>query len=162
MRVILPVFIILFLAVSAYAAVVSFIARLYFDRTQEEIVKVKKMIRINETLSEWLKLNQNGISIKSYFEQNHYETIAIYGMGDLGKKLFFELQNSGMEIVYTVDKNAGMQDKYKMIQLADKLPKTDVIIVTAVSSFNEIYMELKNKTSAEIVNIEDMIWSIQR
>lgn len=162
MRVILLIFIILFLTVSVYAAAVSFIARLYFDRTQEEIAKVKKMIRINEALSEWLKLKQNGISIKEYFEQNHYETIAIYGMGDLGKKLFFELQNSGMEVIYTVDKNAGMQDKYKMIQLADKLPKTNVIIVTAVSSFNEIYMELKNKTSAEIVNIEDMIWSIQR
>ncbi len=159
MRVIIWILIILLMAVFMYAVSVSYIARLYFDRTQDEISKVKKMIRLNESLSRWLELEQKRVSIKEYFVNNDYETAAIYGMGDMGKKLFWELQREGVAVPYTLDKNIE-DDEYKIIPLTDNLPDADVIIVTAVSSFNEIYLDLKNKFDGEIVNIEDMLWSV--
>lgn len=138
----------------------TFVFKLYFARTQEEISKVQKMIRINESFSKWLELKQNNCRLKEYFENNNYKSVAIYGMGDLGKKLFRELADDGVSVSYTIDRNIGVDDKYKMIALPERLPEVDIVIVTAVSSFDDIYLDLKGRFNGEIVSIEDVLWSI--
>lgn len=160
MRLVLIILIILIILACLYAGVVTFVFRLYFNRTKEEIEKVKKMIRINEALNKWLELVQNGRSLTIYFLNNGYKSVAIYGMGDLGKKLFYELTKEGVDVLYTIDKNIGTDDAYKMVSLTEKLPGADVMVVTAVSSFDEIYLDLKSRFDGEIVNIEDVLWSI--
>lgn len=138
----------------------TFVFKLYFARTQEEISKVQKMIRINESFNKWLELKQNNYRLKGYFENNNYKSVAIYGMGDLGKRLFRELADDGVLVSYTIDRNIGVDDKYKMIVLPERLPEVDVVIVTAVSSFDDIYLDLKGRFNGEIVSIEDVLWSI--
>jgi phosphoglycerate dehydrogenase-like enzyme len=138
----------------------TFVFKLYFARTQEEISKVQKMIRINESFNKWLELKQNNYRLKGYFENNNYKSVAIYGMGDLGKRLFRELADDGVVVSYTIDKNIGVDDKYKMIALSERLPEVDVVIVTAVSSFDDIYLDLKGRFNGEIVSIEDVLWSV--
>ena len=160
MRLVLIILIIFIILACLYAGVVTFLFRLYFNRTKEEIEKVKKMIRINEALNKWLELVQNGRSLTIYFLNNGYKSVAIYGMGDLGKKLFCELTKEGVDVLYTIDKNIGTDDAYKMVSLTEKLPGADVMVVTAVSSFDEIYLDLKSRFDGEIVNIEDVLWSI--
>ena len=160
MRLVLIILIIFIILACLYAGVVTFLFRLYFNRTKEEIEKVKKMIRINEALNKWLELVQNGRSLTNYFLNNGYKSVAIYGMGDLGKKLFYELTKEGVDVLYTIDKNIGTDDAYKMVSLTEKLPGADVMVVTAVSSFDEIYLDLKSRFDGEIVNIEDVLWSI--
>lgn len=160
MRLVLIILIIFIILACLYAGVVTFVFRLYFNRTKEEIEKVKKMIRINEALNKWLELVQNGRSLTIYFLNNGYKSVAIYGMGDLGKKLFYELTKEGVDVLYTIDKNIGTDDAYKMVSLTEKLPGADVMVVTAVSSFDEIYLDLKSRFDGEIVNIEDVLWSI--
>ena len=81
-------------------------------------------------------------------------------MGDLGKRLFRELADDGVLVSYTIDRNIGVDDKYKMIVLPERLPEVDVVIVTAVSSFDDIYLDLKGRFNGEIVSIEDVLWSI--
>ena len=136
----------------------TFVFKLYFARTQEEISKVQKMIRINESFNKWLELKQNNYRLKGYFENNNYKSVAIYGMGDLGKRLFRELADDGVLVSYTIDRNIGVDDKYKMIVLPERLPEVDVVIVTAVSSFDDIYLDLKGRFNGEIVSIEDVLW----
>ncbi len=138
----------------------TFVFKLYFARSQEEISKVQKMIRINESFNKWLELKQNNYRLKGYFENNNYKSVAIYGMGDLGKRLFRELADDGVVVSYTIDKNIGVDDKYKMIALSERLPEVDVVIVTAVSSFDDIYLDLKGRFNGEIVSIEDVLWSV--
>jgi phosphoglycerate dehydrogenase-like enzyme len=138
----------------------TFVFKLYFARTQEEISKVQKMIRINESFNKWLELKQNNYRLKGYFENNNYKSVAIYGMGDLGKRLFRELADDGVVVSYTIDKNIGVDDEYKMIALSERLPEVDVVIVTAVSSFDDIYLDLKGRFNGEIVSIEDVLWSV--
>lgn len=155
------IILIIFIILSClYAGVITFVFRLYFNRTKEEIVKVKKMIRINEALNKWLELMQNGRGLMTYFLNNGYKSVAIYGMGDLGKKLFYELTKEGIDVLYTIDKNIGTDDAYKMVPLREKLSGADVMVVTAVSSFDDIYLDLKSRFDGEIVNIEDVLWSI--
>ena len=160
MRIVLIVLIILMIFACMYAGMMTFAFKFYFNRTQEEIAKVKKMIRINEALNKWIELKQNGCRLKNYFSNNGYRSVAIYGMGDLGKKLFYELTNDSVDVSYTIDKNIGTDDAYKMIPLTEILPNADVMVVTAVSSFDEIYLDLKSRFDGEIVNIEDVLWSI--
>ena len=160
MRLVLLFLIVLIIIVCLYAVVMTFVFKFYFNRTNEEIAKVKKMIRINESLNKWLELKQNYRELMTYFLNNGYKSVAIYGMGDLGKKLFFELINEGVDVLYTIDKNIGADDVYKMVPLTEKLPQADVMVVTAVSSFDDIYLDLKSRFDGEIVNIEDVLWSI--
>lgn len=160
MRLIIWILLIICFAISIYAFFMTFVFKLYFARTQEEISKVQKMIRINESFNKWLELKQNNYRLKGYFENNNYKSVAIYGMGDLGKRLFRELVDDGVLVSYTIDRNIGVDDKYKMIVLPERLPEVDVVIVTAVSSFDDIYLDLKGRFNGEIVSIEDVLWSI--
>lgn len=160
MRLIIWILLIICFVISIYAFFMTFVFKLYFARTQEEISKVQKMIRINESFNKWLELKQNNYRLKGYFENNNYKSVAIYGMGDLGKRLFRELADDGVVVSYTIDKNIGVDDKYKMIALSERLPEVDVVIVTAVSSFDDIYLDLKGRFNGEIVSIEDVLWSV--
>ncbi|MCR4651612.1 MAG: hypothetical protein K5662_07620 [Lachnospiraceae bacterium] len=146
--------------ISLYALGITNIAKLYFHRTHEEINKVKKMIRINESLSKLLELLQDEKKVSDYLTKNHYQSVAIYGMGDLGQKLFNELAKEGVIATYTIDRNLVCESKYNMIPLSDKLPDVDIIIVTAVSNFDDIYLDLQKRVNGEIVNIEDVLWSL--
>lgn len=160
MRLIIWILLIICFVISIYAFFMTFVFKLYFARSQEEISKVQKMIRINESFNKWLELKQNNYRLKGYFENNNYKSVAIYGMGDLGKRLFRELADDGVVVSYTIDKNIGVDDKYKMIALSERLPEVDVVIVTAVSSFDDIYLDLKGRFNGEIVSIEDVLWSV--
>ena len=39
-------------------------------------------------LNKWLNLNHDGKSLQKYFDDNYIKTVAIYGMGELGKRLY--------------------------------------------------------------------------
>lgn len=137
------------------------IARMYYERTQQEISKVQKMIRINESLDRWLELKKPDRRLSEYFEQNHYKTVAIYGMGNLGRRLFSELQSEGINVVFTLDKGLKGEQGLKLRSADDKdLPAVDVMVVTAVASFDEIYLDMREKVKAEIVSMEDVLWGI--
>ena len=62
-----------------------------------------KHFKIMYLLNQWLVVLEHGRSISQYFIQNHYHTIAIYGMGYLGKRLLEELRGTGIEVKYLLD-----------------------------------------------------------
>ena len=54
----------------------------------------------------WMTLKQNGICIADYFIKKDLTDIAIYGMGDLGKILYEELEPSTISITCGIDRNS--------------------------------------------------------
>lgn len=112
-------------------------------------------------MNEWMKTKQEGKHIKEYFEKNEYKSVAIYGLSYIGERLLDELKDCGVEVKYAVDKNADSIYADLDVHLPDEeLPKVDVVVVTAVYFFDEIYNNLMDKVSCPIVSLEDVIYEI--
>lgn len=130
---------------------------------EKEIDKVQKFIEFYDILVKWIQHKQKGKTFVSYIENNDFDSVAIYGMKEMGLLLFSELQNNDINVVCAIDKNAELLDceiEIPVISNLENIPNVDVIIVTPIHYFDSIHKELRGFTKAEIVSIEDLIWSI--
>lgn len=113
-------------------------------------------------LLHWVEALYLNHRASDYFLEEGYKNIAIYGMGDLANRLMDDLQDSEINVVYGIDRDAAgtvckIQDIYS---LQDELPNVDAIVVTPFYVFDAICNDLKNKTDAKIISIEEVIWSL--
>lgn len=82
-------------------------------------------------------------------------------MAELGQFFVSELENSGFDIKYGIDRRAGaITAKIPVLTLEDMLPPVDVVIVTVVYYFNQIADSLKNRLECPVISIEDVLYSI--
>ena len=112
-------------------------------------------------MNEWVKIKQNGKSLLDYFVRNNYNRIAIYGMSYVGETLLKELSGSEVEVVYGIDKNAEIIDQeFKVITMENPLEEVDVIVVTAITFYDEIEEKLSKKIDCPIISLEDILYEI--
>ena len=134
-------------------------------------LKKKKVNAIEETsekrrefyhvLVQWLALKQKGRSLAEYFEKNNYKTVAIYGMKELGERLYDELQDTDIAVKYIIDKNAGqIICDIDVVAPEDTLENVDVVVVTAIHYFDEIEKELSKSMTCPIVSLEDVVYDM--
>ena len=82
---------------------------------------------------QWLRIRQEGKTLVDFFEKNDYKTVAIYGMKELGERLYDELENSGITVKYIIDKNADtIYADVDVLTPDDELEPVDVVVVTAI------------------------------
>lgn len=113
-------------------------------------------------LNQWLMLKQEGKSLEKYFIDHDYQTIAIYGMGEMGGRLYDELKNSSIKIVYGIDKNAAWTDsELKICDPDDELQTVDAVIVTAVFAFDEIVETLSDKIECPIISLSEIVFEVE-
>lgn len=122
--------------------------------------KVDKFKGYYNMLNQWLMLKQEGKNLESYFKANHYKTIAIYGMGEMGNRLYDELKGTDIKIKYAVDKNSA--STYSELDVVDPedcaFEDVDCIVVTATFAFDEIAEKLEKEVSFPIVSLEDVVY----
>ena len=112
-------------------------------------------------MNEWMKKKQEGRHIKEYFEKNGYISVAIYGLSYIGERLIDELKESGIEVKYAIDKNANsIYSDLEVYLPEDGFPDVDVIVVTAISFFDEIYDLLVGKIDCAIVSLQDILYEL--
>lgn len=111
-------------------------------------------------LNHWLMLKQSGVEIKQYFNDREYKRIAIYGYGEMGKRVIDELKSSDICIECVIDKNlTNNSGDIKFVGVDEEWPDIDAIIVTPIYAYEQILVDYSNKTSAEFVSLEDIIYS---
>lgn len=118
----------------------------------------KRLKSYYDILNKWLSMKQKGESLEKYFLDYGYKSVAIYGMGELGKRLYDELKDTSIKVLYAIDKNSG--GKYLDIDIKspdEKLPEVDVTVVTAVFAFDEILLELEDKLSSQIISLNEVL-----
>ena len=99
-------------------------------------------------MNQWVKIKQEG-----------NKKVAIYGLSYVGETLLDELKDSSIMLAYGIDKNAdNIYADIDVVSLNDKLDEVDVIIVTAITFFDQIVEELSNKVKCPIVSIEDILY----
>lgn len=135
----------------------------YFGSKQVEkkAEKVDKFKGYYNMLNQWLILKQEGKCLCEYFKANGYQTIAIYGMGEMGNRLYEELKKSDIEVKYAVDKNAASTySELEVIEPEDDFAPVDVIVVTATFAFEEIEEELSERVDFPIISLEDVVYEV--
>lgn len=111
---------------------------------------------------DWIGLFQSGDKIIKYFENNNINEIAIYGMGELGKRLYNELENSGINIKYVIDRdNKKWSGNTEIYLPQDDLPEVSAIIVTPILDYEDIKVELNRKLKAEVISLKTIIYEMQ-
>lgn len=112
-------------------------------------------------MNQWVKVKQQGKNLASYFEKNGYKTIAVYGMSYAGETLVEELAGSSIEVKYGIDKNAGtIYADLDVVTADSELAEVDVIVVTAITFFDEIEEQLSDKIDCPILSLEDVLYEV--
>lgn len=112
-------------------------------------------------MNQWLIAKQQNKEITTYFHENNYKRIAIYGMSYVGERLCDELVQSDIEVCYAIDKRAdNIYVDLDVYTVEDNLPEVDVIVVTAITYFDEISDKLAEITNIPVVSIEDIIYEL--
>ena len=112
-------------------------------------------------MNQWVKIKQQGIDIVSYFKEEKYKKVIIYGMNYVGERLWNDLKNSDIEVLCGIDQNAkAIISDLPIITKDEHIPQADVIVVTAISAYDEIEDELSKCVDCNIISIEDIIYSL--
>ncbi len=123
--------------------------------------KVDKFKGYYNMLNQWLILKQEGKSLSEYFKANGYKTIAIYGMGEMGNRLYDELKDSEIDVKYAIDKNAASTySELEVFELEDVLSEVDAIVVTATFAFDAIEEEICTKVGYPVISLDDVVYGI--
>ena len=98
----------------------------------------------------WLYLEHRRLRIADYLIAHNYYKIGIYGMGPLGNRLYDLLADSDVEPIFAIDRRAQeficeiplfcLED----IQIEYYMKQVDIIIVTALSSFEKLKEKVEN------------------
>jgi hypothetical protein len=135
------------------------IFKFYFNNEKsKEDDKVYKFKLYYNILNQWLMKKNEGKSITEYFISNGYKTIAIYGMGELGCRLYEELKDSEIKVSYAIDKESGsIYSELEVCSIEEELQPVDALIVTAVFAFDKIEEELEKIVDFPIISLEDVV-----
>lgn len=106
----------------------------------------------------WMKLREKNISIVDYLKRNNVVHVAVYGYGMLAGHLILELEGTDIKIDYIIDKSRRRDSlKYNVLNLEDKWPQVDGVIVTIVDEFDSIYQFLKKRIDCRIFSLYEIL-----
>lgn len=130
-----------------------------FNRILSSLKKLsQKHLEIAMTLNKFLIMKQQGWKLTDWFQSKHISSIAIYGMGYIGERLYTELKSEKMDVRYAIDKNASaIYTELKIKTMGDRLDEVDAVVVTAVYYYEEIANALKHRMVCPILSIDDIL-----
>lgn len=137
------------------------VAKVSRDEKCKERQLSDKHLELFLMMNQWVKVKQEGKNLSSYFQKNGYKKIAIYGMSYAGETLLDELKDSSIEVAYGIDRNAdGIYADVDIVSVDDILEAVDVIVVTAITFYDEIEEQLRIKVDCPIISLEDILYEI--
>lgn len=109
-------------------------------------------------LDNWNQLKLKGIRISDFLKRCAWMRVAIYGMGNLGSRLYEELVTSGIGVSYVIDQNSELLEEVVRVKKPGEEPtEVDVIIVTVSKEEQEIVKNYKEKFSCNIIGISELL-----
>ena len=128
---------------------------------RERLKKLDKFRKMFYLLSDWQMIKENGGSITRPLREQGIRTVAVYGMGRMGRLLIKELEHAGIRIAYLIDKNAKyIETEYKAYTLEDELQKlepVDAVLLSLVQEEQAISDEIKRRMEVRVLTIGRLI-----
>lgn len=121
----------------------------------------EKHLALYLMMNQWVKAKQKGRNLASYLEKDGYHKIAVYGMSYAGETLVDELNDTNIQVVYGIDKNADrIYADINIVSPDDELQSVDAVIVTPITFFEEIEEKLSEKMDCPILSLEDILYEV--
>lgn len=137
------------------------VAKAYDSKHKKYDSGKEKFKSYYKILNQWLQLKQNNVSLERWFTTNGYNSVAIYGFGELGKRLYEELKDSKTDVKYVIDKNISASDyDIGIFSLDEELESVDIVVVTSVFDYDNIKNDLQDKGICQIVSLEDVVFEL--
>lgn len=109
-----------------------------------------KLAAFYEILLQWVEDKISGHNIADILKSEGVQTVAIYGMKELGELLLSELEHAGLDVRYIIDRRKeDICLDVPAYNVEEPLPEADAVIVTAVLYYKEIESVLKKKEKLE-------------
>lgn len=129
---------------------------------EEEVQKWKgyssKHLSLYKMMCQWVSIKQESKNLADYFEKKGYRKIAVYGMSYMGDVLVDELKDTNIQVAYGIDKNASsIYSEIDVLTMGDELAEVDVVVVTAITFFDEIEQTLSKKMDCPIISLEEVL-----
>ncbi|RKM60409.1 glycosyltransferase [Butyrivibrio sp. CB08] len=118
----------------------------------------KNMLDIR-ALSALLFQKNNQMLMGDYLESIGIHSVAIYGYGYLGRKLYDELRQSNICVSAVFDKNRCCKDDSFFHELGDSISNIDAIIITVSNQYYEIANELRNLFLGRILSLHSIVFN---
>lgn len=117
-----------------------------------------KFKRYFELMNDWLMLKNRGVTLAEYFKDLKVKRIAVYGGGEVGKRLVEELEGMPVKVVGIIDrKPEQVKISLPVYGVYDKVEAADAIVVTPVVSFGEIYIQLARTYNCRVISLDEII-----
>lgn len=134
------------------------------NKKNEEIkCLADKYLEMFLVMDRWIKNKQNRKKISDYLKERGFQSVIIYGVGYIGKRLYDELIDEEFEIKYLVDKNkirSTYFENREIKQIDEDMDSADAVIVTAIYYFDEIEDNLKQRFGCPILSFADLIYKM--
>lgn len=132
---------------------------IYYDEQMQELSMQNQKNQLAFLWStRWIQAIQKGFSIKDYLLKNEVNSVAIYGMAQLGCRVFDELENSKITIKYVMDRNNTEASRIiNMVNPNEDLPEVDAIIVTVLSQEKELIRWLEKRCTYKVFGLSQII-----
>ncbi len=130
------------------------------DKQEQAMREAAKFKHYTQVLEQWIALKQIGVTFASWFEENHFRKIAIYGLGEVGQLFIKELSESSVKVCYGIDRRHVELQDIKVKGLEDEFESVDVVVVTALTDFGIINDFLKEKMDCPVVSLENIIYEL--
>lgn len=141
------------------SAVLAALCRVIYQFSIKKNIRTEKFVSYYHILNRWMELRESGLTLAEELKNAGYGRVAIYGMGDLGKHLYWELKNSDIVIPYAIDSNKTLKlEGLKIIAPEEYLEEADAVVVTAAYEFSKIEEKLSGKIKCPIISLEDLIY----
>lgn len=116
-----------------------------------------KIYAYYDVLNKWMMLKEGNETVEGRLREKGIKTIAIYGMGDLGKHLKKDLEDTEIEVKYVIDGSLFVISDIDVYEPESDMPPVDAIIVTPVLEYENICRVLRRKTDCKILSIADIV-----
>lgn len=122
-------------------------------------------VEIEKIFKDWKYLESRNISLADFFREQGSERIAIYGFGNIGRRLFCEFQDTDVNVVCGIDRQADkifMEGlpivKFEDARTAEYMQQVDAVVITLRESFLNIKKMIEEEyENIKIFSLEDII-----
>lgn len=123
--------------------------------------KSDQTVRLISSLLERMAMMENiGHNIENWIKANHYCKIGIYGIGHLGRVVYFKLERQDGIKISAYDRNTRAVDWFENPVLEPDAMGSqgeDVIIITPVMAMDSIKQNYQDKVTARLLTIAEWI-----
>ena len=119
--------------------------------------------RKNDMYEQWLKLMYRGHNISNYIKNSEYASIALFGLGEAGRLLVKELDQSSIPIDYIIEPNIDSY-KYKghiIKKDFDKAVETGAIIITEFANYDYVCERLESLLECPIIALDELLFLVE-